>query len=60
MTAHQTPIEDLVEFYEQWPDLRKHVQDLLQDDRLDEKQRAVIRSMMHVMDCVGPADLKHG
>lgn len=60
MSAQKTPIEDLVEFYEQWPELRQHVKDLLQDDRLDDRQQAVIRSMMHVVDCVGPADLKHG
>lgn len=59
-TPQDTPIDDLVEFYEQWPELRQHVKDLLQTERLDEQQKTVIRSMMHVVDCVGPADLKHG
>ncbi len=60
MTEKETQVEDLVEFYEKWPDLRKIAQDLLTDGQLRPDQKSVLRSMIHMVDCVGPADIKSG
>jgi len=56
MQSGKNDIEDLIEFYNQWPELREVVQDILGNDALNLKQKEIIRSMMHVVDCVGPAD----
>ncbi len=57
MKPIKSGFDDLVEFYNQWPDLRGQIQQLLEDKRLAPEQREIVRSMMHVVDCVGPADL---
>jgi len=56
MQSEKNGIEDLVEFYNQWPELRVQVQDILMGNALEPEQKEIIRSMMHVVDCVGPAD----
>ena len=58
MNSKAEEIEDLVEFYRQWPELRSQIFDLIAENKLTMTQKKVIRSMIHVVDCVGPADLK--
>lgn len=58
MGSDKERLEDLLEFYNQWPDLRAKVIDLIDDPALRQDQRSILRSMMHVVDCVGPADLQ--
>ena len=60
MGSNKERLEDLLEFYNQWPDLRAKVVDLLDDPALRNEQKNILRSMMHVVDCVGPADFQGG
>lgn len=50
-------IEGLVEFYEHWNTLRCEAIDLSKNSTLSEEQAVMIEWMVHVIDCVGPADL---
>lgn len=52
-------IEDLVDFYQQWPDLRDVAMNMSRDGRLDQKERVILQWMVRVVDRVGPVDLKY-
>lgn len=58
MEPEKQKVDDLVAFFHQWPELRAKVNDLLQSPALQEDERTLLRSMIHVIDCVGPADLQ--
>ncbi len=51
-------IEDLVDFYQKWPDLRDVAMGLSRDGRLDRRERIILQWMVRVVDRVGPVDLK--
>lgn len=51
-------IEDLVDFYQQWADLRDVAMNMSRDGRLDQKERVILQWMVRVVDRVGPVDLK--
>jgi hypothetical protein len=53
----QDDIEDLVDFYQRWPDLRTTAMILSRDGRLDPKERTILQWMVRVVDRVGPVDL---
>lgn len=53
----QDEIEDLVDFYQRWPDLRTTAMILSRDERLDPKERTILQWMVRVVDRVGPVDL---
>ena len=58
MGPEKEGLDDLVEFYNQWPDLRAKVIDILDGPALQQHEKSILRSMIHVVDCVGPADLQ--
>lgn len=58
MGPEKDGLDDLVEFYNQWPDLRAKVICILDGPALQQDEKSILRSMMHVVDCVGPADLQ--
>jgi hypothetical protein len=51
-------IEDLVDFYKNWPELRSVAVDLRKHCDLCEKDIEVLNWMIRVVDRVGPADLE--
>ena len=51
-------IQDLVDFYQQWPELREVAMTLSRDGRLDRTERVILQWMVRVVDRVGPVDLK--
>lgn len=53
----QSEIEDLVDFYNRWPVLRKEAQAVLEISDLTSAQASVLSWMIFVVDRVGPADL---
>ena len=61
MTGGKKKIEigDVFEFYTQWPDLRDRIVALKEGDALTPEDREIVDWMIHVMDRVGPSDLRH-
>lgn len=57
MTEEKSNLEDLVDFYNQWPILREQVLTLSQGDTLTENQARILQQAFHVVNCVGPQDL---
>ena len=57
-TARYEPIEDIVDFYRRWPDLRSEAEQIMTDAQLDEEQKTLMKWMVFVIDRVGPADLE--
>ena len=57
----QTPshgdIEDLVDFYNRWPELRPVAMRVQKDNRLGPGERDILNWMILMIDRVGPADL---
>lgn len=51
-------IEDLVDFYKRWPDLRSDAESILEQKTLEPRQRVVLEWMLMVVDRVGPADFQ--
>jgi len=49
-------IKDLVDFYERWPDLRKHAVAMQSAPYLSKEKTALLEWMIMVIDRVGPAD----
>lgn len=58
MRREKNGFEDLVEFYRQWPDLREKVERMIDCASLEAQDKNILRSMVHIVDCVGPADLQ--
>ena len=50
-------IEDLVDFYNRWPDLRPVAMRVRTDDRLKPEEQDILNWMILMIDRVGPADL---
>ncbi|MDG1863324.1 MAG: hypothetical protein P8J02_09010 [Yoonia sp.] len=50
-------IKDLVDFYERWPELRKHAVEMQSAPHLAEEKTALLEWMIMVIDRVGPSDL---
>lgn len=57
MAEEKPNFEDLVDFYNQWPNLRGQVQSLSSGDTLTQDQARILQQVFHVVDCVGPQDL---
>lgn len=53
----QSPIEDLVDFYRQWPDLRPGAETLAARQDLTADEREILCWMIRIVDRVGPSDL---
>lgn len=58
MGPEKEGLDDLVEFYNQWPVLRAKIIEILDGPALQQDEKSILRSMIHVVDCVGPADLQ--
>lgn len=56
ITASEDPIEDLVDFYKRWPDLRDEATRLQRASFLTTEQASILNWMVLVIDRVGPAD----
>lgn len=59
MGQDRKELDDLLEFYNQWPDLRTRMVAVLDGSALSPDEKSILRSMIHVVDCVGPADLQN-
>lgn len=59
MGQDRKELDDLLEFYNQWPDLRVKMVAVLDGSTLTPEQQSILRSMIHLVDCVGPADLQN-
>lgn len=57
-SAPQETIEDLVDFYKRWPELKQSIVQLEPGDVVDERQKAILEWMTFVIDRVGPVDLE--
>jgi len=53
-------INDLFEFYRQWPGLRTAMVSLAAAERLTASERMILTSMIAIVDRVGPNDLHPG
>lgn len=51
-------IEDLVDFYKRWPELRQEALAIQNAPRLAADKKALLEWMIMVIDRVGPADLE--
>lgn len=54
--ASDDSIEDLVDFYRRWPDLREEATKLQRAPFLTTEQASILNWMVLVIDRVGPAD----
>lgn len=52
------PITDLLDFYDQWPNLRGPMNALSRDDSLSDELRETLSWLILLADRVGPADLR--
>lgn len=59
MGPERRELDDLLEFYNQWPDLRTKMVAVLDGTVLTSEQQKILRAMIHLVDCVGPADLQN-
>ncbi|GAA6189782.1 hypothetical protein [Litorivita sp. NS0012-18] len=50
-------IQDLVDFYHRWPELREEAVSVAETCKLEGGQREILGWMIKVIDRVGPADL---
>lgn len=50
-------IEDLVDFYRHWPEMRRHAQAIRDRGDLGADEQEVLKWMIRVVDRVGPSDL---
>lgn len=57
-TSNEPAIEDLVDFYKRWPDLRTQAIEIQSEPNLSEGKRDLLEWMIMVIDRVGPADLE--
>jgi len=53
-------IDDVVEFYSRWPELRKRVLELAQAEKTGPADGEVLNWMVLIIDRIGPNDLKQG
>lgn len=53
----KTNIEDVFDFYTQWPDLRHRIVALKDKGALTPEDQKILGWMIHVMDRVGPSDV---
>lgn len=54
----ETAIEDLVDFYQRWPELRCQALEIQSEPQLSQSKRDLMEWMIMVIDRVGPADLE--
>lgn len=54
--ANEIVIEDLVDFYRRWPELRNEALAISTDGHLSQNRKALLEWMILVIDRVGPAD----
>jgi len=50
-------IEDVVDFYRKWPDLRSRVRSLITDGVQDADDQELLRWMIKIIDRIGPHDV---
>ena len=55
--AKERKIEDLVDFYRLWPELRLHAKALGERTDIGAENQEVLKWMIRVIDRVGPSDL---
>jgi hypothetical protein len=58
MPDPQREIEDLVDFYDRWPELRDDICKLRAGEMVTADQAAIVRWMVFMVDRVGPSDLE--
>ncbi|SDN81936.1 hypothetical protein SAMN05216196_102213 [Lutimaribacter pacificus] len=56
-TMKDRKINDLVDFYRHWPEVRAQAQNLQARRDIGDDQREILKWMIRVVDRVGPSDL---
>lgn len=56
-TLNDRQITDLVDFYRQWPEMRRQACALRDRGDVGEEDREILKWMIRVVDRVGPSDL---